>query len=247
MRSNTRDLVVLLLGGAVSVLAGCGRQPVVVLNPDPVALAKGPDNGKDGDGPQGGADGVEGFRFPADPGGKHLGTLLPPRENFRLPPEPPSGPRPHPALPALENPTLPPPLGQAGLPRLPAEKTARPARPGPLPEDMPLLSYHGTPAQPQEPALTPGVLVKAASPNVGQPVPPPVLGQPMPDRAPLDDPTTDASLAAALAAAMPSRTNPAPFLKLTLPDPFENRETGRLRETPPEEGIPVAATPRLPK
>jgi hypothetical protein len=247
MRSNTRCLVVLLLGGAVSVLAGCGRQPVVVLNPDGVALAKGADNGKDGDSPKGVAGGGEGFRFPGDPGGKHLGTLLPPRENFRLPPESPSGPRPHPALPALENPTLPPPLGQAALPRLSAEKASRPARPGPLPEDTPLLSYYGTPPQPHEPALTPGVLAKAPSPSVGRPVPPPVLGQPVPDPAPLDDPTTDASLAAALAAPMPSRTNPAPFLKLTLPDPFENRETGRLRGTPPEDGSPVAATPQLPK
>jgi hypothetical protein len=246
MRSSPRCLVVPLLGGALSILAGCGRQQIAVLNPDPVVLAKDSPEGKDGGRPKADADG-DGFRFPADPGGQHLGTLLPPRENFRLPPEPPSGPRPHPSLPALENPTLTPPAGQAGLPRLPVAKAARPARPGPLPEETPLLSYRGVPPQPQEPALTPGVLAKAPSPSLSRPVPPPLLGQPVPDRAPLDDPTTDASLAAALAAPMPSRTNPAPFLKLTLPDPFENRETGRLRSTPPEEGTPVAATPRLPK
>jgi hypothetical protein len=246
MRINTRSLCVLLLCGALLPLAGCGRQSVVVLNPDPVAPDKGgpadPEKRKDdGDQPK-----ADGFRFAEDSAGQHLGKLLPPRENIRLPAERPSGPRSQP-LPALENPALPLPPGRADIVRLPVEKAPRPPRPPALPEEMPLLGYRGVPAQPQEPVLTPGVLLKVPSPNVGQPVPPPLLAQPAPDRVPLDDPTLEASLAAAVAAQPSYRTNPAPFLKLTLPDPFENRQTVRLRSTPPEEGMPVAATPQLPK
>jgi hypothetical protein len=219
---------------------------VAVLNPDAIPVDKdSPKGSEPGQGDP--AKPGDGFRFPKDSGGQYLGKLLPPRENFVLPAERPSGPRPQPALRALENPTLAVPPGQVGMARLPQGKATRPARPGAMLEETPLLGYRETPAPPRERSLSPGLLVKAPSPNVSQPVPPPVLGQPTPDRAPLDDPTPEASQAAALMAQMPARTNPAPFLKLTLPDPFENRQTGRLRTTPPEEGIPVAATPRLPK
>jgi hypothetical protein len=252
MRIRLVPLVALWLCGALLALPGCGRPSVAVLNPDPVAVdnstPQSPDKDKrPGENPKGIAPGQGGYRFPADPGGQQLAKQLPPRENFRLPAERPSGPRPHPALAALDNLNLPLPPSQAGIPRLPAPKATRPTLPGSLLEEAPLLGFRNDPAPPQEPALSPGVLVKAPSPNVSQPVPPPLLGQPVPDRAPLDDPTVEASLAAALAAEPRSRTNPAPFLKLTLPDPFENRQTGRLRSTPPEEGIPVAATPALPK
>jgi hypothetical protein len=52
------------------------------------------------------------------------------------------------------------------------------------------------------------------------------VGQPVSDRASLDDPTDDASSAAALSASIPARTTKAPFLKLTLPDPYDRRRTG---------------------
>ena len=63
----------------------------------------------------------------------------------------------------------------------------------------------------------------------------------------LDDPTADASLAAALAARMPERTVPAPFEKLAVPDPFENRQAVRSAAAPPEESLPAAGASPPPK
>jgi hypothetical protein len=88
--------------------------------------------------------------------------------------------------------------------------------------------------------------VRHPGPEVNRPVPLPILAQPAPDRASLDDPTADLSAAAVQAAAPPPRTAPAPFLRLTLPDPFEPRNAVRLRTPPADEGGPVTATPRPP-
>src|SRR5262249_53072978 len=85
------------------------------------------------------------------------------------------------------------------------------------------------------------------SPDVNRPVALPPLAQPVLDRAALDDQTSAASLDAALAAPVPQRSAPAPFLRLTLPDPFEHRQTVKLRAIPPEDLMPVAASPRLPR
>jgi hypothetical protein len=65
--------------------------------------------------------------------------------------------------------------------------------------------------------------VRVPSVDVNQPIPLPMLAKPSADRAPLDDATGEASNAAALSATTPERMKPVPFLKLTLPDPFENR------------------------
>jgi hypothetical protein len=82
---------------------------------------------------------------------------------------------------------------------------------------------------------------------VNQPVPLPILARPATDRAPLTDPTPEVSLAAVLAAAVPVRTTPAPFVRLTLPDPFEHAQTVRLRTPPEEDPHPplTIAPPRL--
>jgi hypothetical protein len=58
--------------------------------------------------------------------------------------------------------------------------------------------------------------------DVNQPITLPSLTRFIPDRAALDDPTRAASGAAVLAAPAAGRLGPAPFLRLTLPDPFEN-------------------------
>lgn len=67
--------------------------------------------------------------------------------------------------------------------------------------------------------------IRAPSPDVNQFIPLPILAQPISDRASLDDPTRDASTAAATAAPIPSRTRKAPFVKRTLPDPYDHRRT----------------------
>jgi hypothetical protein len=82
---------------------------------------------------------------------------------------------------------------------------------------------------------------RLASRDVNKPVPLPVLATPAPD------PTGEISSAAAVAAPLPQRTRPAPFAKLTVPEPYENRTTARLALSPPETANPTAnATPRTP-
>ena len=57
------------------------------------------------------------------------------------------------------------------------------------------------------------------------------MAQPVAEKVATSDPTLDASKAAVLAEPLPSRGTLVPFLKLILPDPFENSETGRLPAT----------------
>jgi hypothetical protein len=71
----------------------------------------------------------------------------------------------------------------------------------------------------------------------------PSLSQPPVDRASLDDPTADISVATSLASAPPERKAPAPFLRVTLPDPFEHHHPLRLRIAPAEEPLPADAPP----
>ena len=80
--------------------------------------------------------------------------------------------------------------------------------------------------------------------DVNQPVPLPILAQPLADRVPVDDPTTTASMVAALAAIPPPRSQPTPFVRLSLPDPFELAVTIRLRAPPQEDPDPFTSSTR---
>jgi hypothetical protein len=106
----------------------------------------------------------------------------------------------------------------------------------------------GAPAKGRRAAAAPvpgGERAPVPSGDVNRPLPLPVTAQPVPDRAPLDDATAEAARAAMPSAPLPPRTKPAPFLRLKLPDPFENRVPVRL-PTPAEETTPVTASPRPP-
>ena len=73
-----------------------------------------------------------------------------------------------------------------------------------------------------------------------------VLAAPLPDRAPLDDATMEASTAAVLVAPLPRRTTPAPYERVRVPDPYENRRP-LLAALPAEKTSPVTASPMPPK
>ena len=178
----------------------------------------------------------EGFRFPDDRGGQILSKVLPPSEKA-----PPAGhdapaPRRHPPPPNVEKPTAPLPPVPVDLPRLPAGKP-EPLRPRPLPEDLPIFGHKSDPILPQVQTLPAGERVRIPSVDVDQPIPVPILARPATERAPLDDATTAASQNAALSTVPPTRATPAPYLKIGVPDPFENR----LRESaaPPETVTPT--------
>jgi hypothetical protein len=89
--------------------------------------------------------------------------------------------------------------------------------------------------------------VRVSSTDVNLLPPLPLLANPGSDRASLEDPTADDSLKSALSAAPPIRSNPAPFQRLNLPDPFENAQTIRLRAQLPEEQSPATGPVRPPK
>ncbi len=180
------------------------------------------------------------FQFPDDRGGALLSKLLAPD----VPHEPVgqatqprrSGPN------GVETPDLLPPVAPAPLPRLPLAKGNSPLRPRlVLPEtlDGPTLE-----ALPSAPPLPAGELTRVPSVDVNQPVPLPLLGQPLSDRAPIEDVTAEASSAAVVAGPVPQRTAPAPFVKNNLPDPFEFRRPVGPTASPAEQPIPPSALPR---
>jgi hypothetical protein len=119
-----------------------------------------------------------------------------------------------------------------------------PVRPRTLPESAPFSTYRSDPHLPQRENLPAGGRVRLPSPDVNAPAPLPILAQPVTDRAPLDDPTGASSTQAALAAVPPVRSEPAPFVRLPLPDPFELQHTVRLRLPLPEDPSPYASASR---
>ena len=152
--------------------------------------------------------------------------------------------RPPPALDARP-PVLPPPSIQPAPPPVPGERNRKTPAPR-LAIDETLGLGRGDPRPPEPRRLAVGARVRLPSPDVNQPIPLPILAQPTADRASLDDPTGDASAEAALAAAMPKRTMPVPYSRLTLPDPFDNRRP--LGVPPPaEDDRPRTGTVHPPK
>jgi len=151
-----------------------------------------------------------------------------------------------PAAAFLEQPQLPLPPSSDPVARLPAKQTGQPVRPRALAEGPPLDRYRADPTPPRRQEFATAGPIALPSPDLHQPVPLPILGRPHPDRAPLTDPTADVSVAAALAAPVPIRTNPAPFVRLNRPEPFEHAQTARLRTPLEEEPVPPVAIPRTP-
>jgi hypothetical protein len=134
---------------------------------------------------------------------------------------------------SLENPDL--PLQSAPLPPpAPPKAEGKQVKPRPLPEDTPLVRVFNQPEAPQAVRMPDGPLVRLWSPDVNEPLPLPILGTGVRDRASLADPSLEASVAAAQAKLNPARTKPVPFQAQNLPDPFEHSQTVRLRN-PPEE------------
>jgi hypothetical protein len=192
------------------------------------------------------AEGADVFAFPDDRGGKLLAQTLAPSD-ATLPRAARVASRSRHARPphSLEHPELAPDVELPSLAR--PVLLSRPAvtRPrGLLDEPVPNEAMLGT--LPEPPAVPDGIRIRVASPIVEQPVPLPPLAGPLTDRAPADDPTVEQSTAAALAEAPPMRSRPAPFLRLVLPDPYENRAAVRLRTPFPEDPNPPAAVPRRP-
>ncbi len=177
----------------------------------------------------------KGFSLPQDKGGKLVGDLLRPAEKSLVEEQ---------TKKRLAGPTfveqpeilLPPYKGMP--PKLAVKDSGKPVRPRSAQEETPLSRFFGAPQPPYVVKLETAALVKWPMPDPDQALPLPILAQPRPDRAPLSDPTAEASTDAALSGAIPVRQNPAPFLRVNLPNPFENRQTVKVRSPLPEDPTP---------
>jgi hypothetical protein len=227
------------------LLCGCARSGIIARGADPSAAeADGADAVALREDPATQKTTAE-FRFPGDRGGELLSKVLRPDTPYR-PVQPRTEARRPAATAAIDSPSLLPPPNPVTMPRLPATKANTTLAPRPsLPET--LAGVLPDPSPPHALSLPPGELTRRPSVDVNHSIPVPVLGQPLPDRAPVEDVTTDASSAAAIAVSMPQRTHPAPFVKNNLPDPFEFRRPVVVPPTPPDQPKPPEAAPRLPK
>jgi hypothetical protein len=238
---STAWMLYVCLAGIVAASAGCGRPAVVAPSGDGLSAAEpSPHSAKDADKE---ADAPP-FHFPDDAGGALLAKVLPPTEVKGPLNAPNAGPRRLPSPAGFDAPpsTLPP--SQALPPRLSAERNRKPLAPH-LTVDETLGLSRGDPEPPQPRSFLTGDRIRQPSVDANQPIPLPILAHPTADRAPLDDPTLEASADAALAAPMPQRTKAVPYFRVTLPDPFDNRRPLSL-PAPADDG-PRTGTVHPPK
>lgn len=236
---KTLQRTLCLLAGCLVVLqAGCGSKRSVTMEQHSEA-ADGQNVAKD--------DKTGGTVYPDDRGGKLLGELLTPPKSTAAQLGKDSGPKRLPGSASLEHPDLRAPLSLAdpGLPSANLTPKSIPVRPHGLPDEPPLTrsTLEGIPA-PRREELPAGPTVRINGLDVDKPTAVPLLAVPVGDRASLDDPTRDYSTTLALGVVLPERTGPTPFIKLTLPDPFEHSATVRLRTPPPEEATPTSPGPK---
>jgi hypothetical protein len=207
-------------------IAGCGRPPSVV---DLGGMSVAAEPGKAGEPTP------KPPVLPDDQGGKAVGQLLAPAGGREVTP-PAKAPVPLAVPPALTDSPLPP--AQVAVPRRPLTAQEKGLRPRSPAEDPLSLVPSTPPVVPSRPTQPSRALTRVSSPDVNEPVPLTIIGLPVADRIPLDDPTAEASLQAALSTGVPVRTTPVPFTPTTVSDPFQNAEIVRLRTPPPEDSHP---------
>jgi len=120
-------------------------------------------------------------------------------------------------------------VGAGNLPRLPLS-AAREVRPVALAERVPPGLGSGYPRLPERSELPTGSLVKQEGRDVSKPTELPILSnRPVPDRAPLTDPTLEFTARSVISPNLPLRSVQVGFLRIPLPDPFENSDAARPR------------------
>jgi len=232
-------------GGLLLALLGCSRSAVVVAPEgashadEPATKVRQVARGQDAE-----AENAR-FAFPDDAGGVLLAKVLTPKETPASRPDRTPPPRRSSSSVGMKPPTLPLPPSHTAMPHPPSLVKSAPVRPR-LVIDETLSGLPDTPILPQPQSLPEGGRVRVSSVDVNQPIALPILARPVSDRAPLDDPTAEASSVAAVAAPIPSRVTKAPFLKLTLPDPYDHRRPETIA-TPAESKEFPLGSPQTPR
>jgi hypothetical protein len=232
-----------ILVAILAILAGCGDSPppdpvasvpVVASDPTPERPPAAPglknldaaiaEAGREpAPTPDGGT-----FPFPDDAGGKALAKSLAPAALPPLPAAGPGGPRPR-GLPSLTDPTAPLPTATPTPPRWPLP-AGKPVRPVPLPDRVPADLGKKVPDLPPRGDLPVGPLTRTEGPDMSRPADLPILSsKPVPDRAPLTDPTGEFTAQSVISLVLPLRTGSTLFIPINLPDPFEHAADARPR------------------
>jgi hypothetical protein len=162
------------------------------------------------------------FRLPSDAAGVLLSKELAPRGHPRPLPAPARRTRPDVPAPRFAELRLPLPTAPASLVRLPDTSRKQPVRPEFVQEEG-LEESFDEPAVPHKPRFLTSRPAHVPSEDAALPPPLHVMAQPLPDRVPLEDATMEASTAAVLKAPLTPRTTPAPYQRLSVPEPYENR------------------------
>jgi len=178
----------------------------------------------------------EPFKLPSDAAGRLLGeALTPPRRPGRLdnPTRPVPPPAPPPKLAGLDPtlPEMPEPRPTAG----PSVKRVLKPR---IVLAAPFDDGFGEPALPGREAFGTSGKTRDDSEHPLIPPPLPFLAEAPRDRVPLDDPTAEASGLRVLDGVMPERAAPVPYLRNSVPEPFEFR-TPLALPTPVEKTTPA--------
>jgi hypothetical protein len=185
------------------------------------------------------------FAFPDDLGGKAVAKRLSPVLPETLPAAQNVTQKPR-AVPAfLDNPL--PATGDLGplLPKL-TLPAAKPVRPTPLPDRVPTDLTAAIPTLPERAPLPHAPLVRTPGRDVNEPAELPILAKPVTDRASLDDPTLGFTAKSVIAEKLPLRTEPAGFVRYTLPEPFEHSASGKpLPPIPDDVNRSLGDWPRL--
>ena len=161
------------------------------------------------------------FAFPSDSGGKKLAAVLTP--SAALAPVALAGAGPKPRTSDIDRGDLPLPKFVAKVPSLP-NPTAKPVRPSAPVELIPADLGQAAAENPGAVKLAEKPLVRATGPiNPGAGDVPP-LARATPDRAPLEDPTTEIATQRAVNTPLPAPFLSVWFVRFTIPDPFELAE-----------------------
>jgi len=206
-----------LLIAVTGLLAGCGQSPPAVAQSDaPKTLVVVEPTPQPAVQPLAASPAAT-FAFPDDVGGKKVAATLAPS----LPPAPIAAPttKPKARSSEIDRGELPMPKVSAAVPTTPLPKAKLP-RPSPPTERVPVELGSAAALDPSREKLPerPGVRAVAANPGA---VDVPRLANPLPDRASLDDPTTEIAAARVIVTALPLPFNPAWFVRFGIPDPFE--------------------------